>query len=108
MPEMFDIPTMAPIHYAKDSPLRPELVESLYHLYSVTRHPSLLAAGREIADAIEKHSRVRCGYASIADVTTKRCACMGAAGWACAVCVGCRSLWCVCTHSVCIPSSMSL
>lgn len=72
MPEMFDIISMAPVHYAKDAPLRPELLESLYHVYCVTRHPSLLQAGAEILRALNKYSKVKCGYASIADVITKR------------------------------------
>ena len=73
LPEMFDVSSMSPIHYAKDAPLRPELIESLYLVYCVTGHPSLLSAAAEILKSIQTYSRVRCGYASIADVVTKRC-----------------------------------
>ena len=72
MPEMFDVMSMSPIHFAKDSPLRPELVESLYLVYCITRHPSLLNAAAEIIKSINTYSRVKCGYASIADVISKR------------------------------------
>ena len=72
MPEMFDLASMKPVHYARDSPLRPELLESTYFLYTATRHPSYLYAGAEIMQSINSHSKVKCGYASIADVETKR------------------------------------
>ncbi len=72
MPEMFDLASMRPVHYAKDSPLRPELVESTFFLYTATRHESYLHAGVEIMQSINNHSKVRCGYAAIADVETKR------------------------------------
>ncbi len=70
---MFDLASNSPIHFAKDAPLRPELIESMYLLYCVTRHPSYLNAAAEMLRAINTFSRVRCGYASIADVSTKRC-----------------------------------
>lgn len=72
MPEMFELATMRPVHYAKDSPLRPELVESTFFLYTATRHESYLHAGKAILQSFNNHSKVQCGYASIADVETKR------------------------------------
>lgn len=90
IPEMFDLASMSPVHYARDSPLRPELVESIYLVYTVTRHPSLLHAGEEILRALNKYCKVKCGYASIADVVTKRCG----GGAACACVNVCCVLFC--------------
>ncbi len=72
IPEIFDIATMKAVHYAKDAPLRPELLESTFVLYSLTRDESYLHAGASIMAAINSQSRVRCGFASVADVQTKR------------------------------------
>lgn len=42
--------------------------------YTATRHDSYLHAGKAILQSFNNHSKVQCGYASIADVETKRCA----------------------------------
>eukprot|EP01138_Halocafeteria_seosinensis_P008945 gb/GECG01009142.1/.p1 GENE.gb/GECG01009142.1/~~gb/GECG01009142.1/.p1 ORF type:complete len:1045 (+),score=110.83 gb/GECG01009142.1/:1-3135(+) len=72
LPEIFDVSSQQPVSFAKDSPLRPELVESLYHLYTATRDQVYLEYARRLAIAMEKQSKVDCGYASVADVKTKR------------------------------------
>lgn len=72
LPELYDVPGRAPIHFAKDAPLRPELGESVFHAYAATRDPALLAWAATLAGALHNASRVPCGFASVADVTSKR------------------------------------
>ncbi len=45
-------------------PLRPELLESVYHLYAVTRDPSLLQIALRAQQALRK-TRVPCGFCSV-------------------------------------------
>lgn len=69
MPERFNWRTkQSDVHF---SPLRPELVESTYLLHQATHHPFYLHVGREIIRDIEKHSKARCGYATLHDVKDK-------------------------------------
>ena len=63
------LPHLAP---PQDSPLRPELIESTFHLYEATRDPHYLVAGREQLHALQNLTRVSCGFASIADVRTHK------------------------------------
>jgi len=50
--------------------LRPEFVESTYFLYRATKDPHYLEVGKKILKALQKYSRVTCGYAAIKDVRT--------------------------------------
>ncbi|XP_073229289.1 ER degradation-enhancing alpha-mannosidase-like protein 1 [Porites lutea] len=69
MPERFNWHTkQSEVHF---SPVRPELVESTYLLHQATHHPFYLHVGREIMRDIEKHSKARCGYATLHDVRDK-------------------------------------
>uniref|UniRef100_A0A7E4V370 alpha-1,2-Mannosidase n=1 Tax=Panagrellus redivivus TaxID=6233 RepID=A0A7E4V370_PANRE len=52
-------------------PLRPEFAESTYLLYMATKSPFYQHVGREIIDALNKNSRVRCGFATIHSVHDK-------------------------------------
>lgn len=52
-------------------PLRPELVESTYLLYQATKNPFYLHVGMEILQSLEKHTRVKCGYATLHHVIDK-------------------------------------
>lgn len=72
LPELYDVDRETLIHYARDSPLRPELVESAFHLYLATRDTHYLVVGREIVHSLQNISRVPCGFASVADVATRR------------------------------------
>jgi hypothetical protein len=45
-------------------PLRPELLESIYHLYRETRDPSLLKIALRAQQALRK-TRVTCGFCSV-------------------------------------------
>ncbi|RLN85884.1 hypothetical protein BBJ28_00017110 [Nothophytophthora sp. Chile5] len=49
--------------------LRPETIESLFYLYRVTKNPKYREFGWEIFEALEKHAKVKHGYAAILDVT---------------------------------------
>uniref|UniRef100_A0A914P2M9 alpha-1,2-Mannosidase n=2 Tax=Panagrolaimus TaxID=55784 RepID=A0A914P2M9_9BILA len=52
-------------------PLRPEFAESTYLLYQATKSPFYQHVGREIIDALNKHTRVVCGFATIHSVHDK-------------------------------------
>lgn len=52
-------------------PLRPEFLESTYYLYKATNDDHYLEIAKKALNQLEKHSRVRCGYAAISDVRTK-------------------------------------
>jgi len=72
LPEVYDTKTEAPTT-ARDSPLRPELVEALFYLsLALPGDPTVFRIARSIVSALDSQSRVECGFASVADVTTKR------------------------------------
>ncbi|KAJ6220899.1 hypothetical protein RDWZM_006711 [Blomia tropicalis] len=52
-------------------PLRPELAESTYFLYQATKNPFYFHVGRDILESINKHTRSKCGYATVHDVRKK-------------------------------------
>ncbi|KAJ1110562.1 hypothetical protein NDU88_007912 [Pleurodeles waltl] len=52
-------------------PLRPELVESTYLLYQATKNPFYLHVGVDILQSLEKHTKVKCGYATLHHVIDK-------------------------------------
>ena len=52
-------------------PLRPELAESTYALYRVTRDPYYLRVGQHILKSLNEAPRVAGGFATLKDVTTK-------------------------------------
>eukprot|EP00004_Rigifila_ramosa_P021518 TRINITY_DN5748_c0_g1_i1.p1 TRINITY_DN5748_c0_g1~~TRINITY_DN5748_c0_g1_i1.p1 ORF type:complete len:796 (-),score=157.68 TRINITY_DN5748_c0_g1_i1:14-2224(-) len=54
------------------SPLRPELIESTYFLYTATQDPYYLHTGRKMLKSLQAHARVECGFATVADVTSRR------------------------------------
>lgn len=52
----------------------PELIESVYHLYQVTKDPVLLHMGAQIYESIESVAKVPCGYATVSySVECGRC-----------------------------------
>ncbi|KAF7723480.1 alpha mannosidase-like protein [Apophysomyces ossiformis] len=53
-------------------PLRPEFVESTYHLYQATKDPFYLHVGEMIVEDLNNRTRVPCGFATIGDVRTGR------------------------------------
>jgi mannosidase alpha-like ER degradation enhancer 2 len=52
-------------------PLRPELIESVYHLYGKTRDPSLLKIALRTQQGLRK-TRVPCGFCSVHGVIARR------------------------------------
>jgi mannosidase alpha-like ER degradation enhancer 3 len=58
------------ISWARTSPLRPELIESTYHLYQATRDHKYLKMGRQMLEDIRRVSEVPCGYAAVGDIHT--------------------------------------
>jgi len=57
------------VHWG-EHPLRPEFVESTYFLYKATKDPHYLEVGKQLIDSLNKHVRVRCGFAAVKDVRT--------------------------------------
>ena len=72
LPDLFDLPSAKPVHFARDSPLRPELAESALHLFLATQDEHYLVVAREQIFALQNISRVDCGFAAIADVESHR------------------------------------
>jgi hypothetical protein len=52
-------------------PLRPELLESVYHLFAVTRDVSLLKIALRAQQALRK-TRVPCGFCSVHGVLSQQ------------------------------------
>lgn len=76
LPEVFDVGALSGkgrlLNFGKDSPIRPELIESTFYLYGATKRQRYLCAAKEMLRAIQHRNRVDCGYASLADVTGTR------------------------------------
>ena len=53
--------------------LRPEFIESTYHLYRETKDPYYLDVGKEVLENLQKHSRVECGFAAIKVIYVYKC-----------------------------------
>ncbi len=53
-------------------PLRPEIIESTYYLYTYTHDPKYLAMGKTYLDALMKYCRTYDGFAALADVRSKK------------------------------------
>merc|ERR1719319_1230936 len=51
-------------------PLRPELIESAYHLYRATKDPKYKEMGRVMMNTIQNRTRVKYGYSVLRDVIT--------------------------------------
>jgi mannosidase alpha-like ER degradation enhancer 1 len=49
-------------------PLRPEFVESTYHLYRATRDSFYLEVGKRILKDLTKRTKVRCGFAVLHNI----------------------------------------
>lgn len=68
-PEVFNYKTMKVEHGGY--PLRPEIVESTYILYTLTKDPKYLAMGRQMWQDFVKHTRTDVAYAGLKSVETK-------------------------------------
>ena len=69
---MYNLDSGKLLQYGRDWPLRPEVVESAYHLYTATRDIKYIKVAQHVMRTLQNTSRVKCGYASIADVRTHR------------------------------------
>lgn len=68
-PEVYNYRTGEVVH--PGYPLRPEIVESTYYLYSLTKDPKYLSMGKQIWDDFVKHCRTEAGYAHLKNIVTK-------------------------------------
>ncbi|XP_051887218.1 LOW QUALITY PROTEIN: ER degradation-enhancing alpha-mannosidase-like protein 2 [Pristis pectinata] len=68
LPEFYSIPQGSTVDKREGYPLRPELIESAMYLYRATGDPTFLELGRDVIEAIEKISRVDCGFATVRDL----------------------------------------
>lgn len=72
LPDVFDLETNSVRDYSLDSPNRPELLESAYHLYTATKDDKYIFFGRDVLTHLNTRLKVKCGYASLGDVVTGR------------------------------------
>jgi mannosidase alpha-like ER degradation enhancer 2 len=68
-PEEFNYRTMEVVHAGY--PLRPEIVESTYHLYHYTKDPHYLRMGESLFRDFVTHCKTEAGYAALKSVVTK-------------------------------------
>ncbi len=68
-PEEFNYRTMEVVHAGY--PLRPEIVESTYHLYHYTKDPRYLRMGETLFRDFVTHCKTEAGYAALRNVLTK-------------------------------------
>lgn len=71
-PEFYHIPTGEAGQGRETYPLRPELVESLMHLYRATGDPYLVKMGVGVLRSLQSGARTPCGFATIKDVRDHR------------------------------------
>lgn len=68
-PEKVQVPSFEPVPGEAHYLLRPEVVESLFVLWRITKNPKYRRWGYEIALSIEKHAKIPSGgYAGLANV----------------------------------------
>lgn len=53
-------------------PLRPEFIESTYHLYRATKDPFYLRIGEDFLERLREHSIAPCGFTGSLDITTDK------------------------------------
>ncbi|HMQ02458.1 MAG TPA: glycoside hydrolase family 47 protein [Pyrinomonadaceae bacterium] len=68
-PEVYDYKTGEVLH--PGYPLRPEIVESTYILYQLTKDPKYQAMGERLWKDFVRHCRTEAGYAHLKSVVTK-------------------------------------
>lgn len=71
-PEFYHIPSGEAGQGRETYPLRPELVESLMHLYRATGDPYLIQMGVGVLRSLQSGARTSCGFATIKDVRDHR------------------------------------
>ncbi len=68
-PEVLDYRAMRVVHAGY--PLRPEIMESAYTLYTSTKDPKYLEMGRTFFEGLVRHCRTDAGYTTLKNVVTK-------------------------------------
>jgi ER degradation enhancer, mannosidase alpha-like 1 len=68
LPERFVLNANALHSTERYYPLRPEFVESAFHLYTATRHPYYLTMGKFVYESLMNVTRVAHGFASVQNV----------------------------------------
>jgi ER degradation enhancer, mannosidase alpha-like 2 len=68
-PEVLDYRSMKVV--SPGYPLRPEIIESAYTLYQVTKDPAYLAMGRQFFEDLKRFCRTDSGYTTLKSVVTK-------------------------------------
>lgn len=69
-PEQLDYSTMKIT--SAGYPLRPEIIESAYYLYTYTHDPKYLDMGKTFFDSLVKYCRTDAAYAALSNVETKK------------------------------------
>ena len=72
MPEQFNLHHMKPSNGSKQYFLRPELIESLYHIYTVTMDEYYIDSAWNIFKNINDTARVECGFATIENIESHK------------------------------------
>eukprot|EP01129_Flabellula_baltica_P007733 TRINITY_DN3025_c0_g1_i1.p1 TRINITY_DN3025_c0_g1~~TRINITY_DN3025_c0_g1_i1.p1 ORF type:complete len:649 (+),score=124.41 TRINITY_DN3025_c0_g1_i1:74-1948(+) len=70
-PERFDLINFRPYSGFTGYPLRPELIESIYMMTTVTGDKKWLNYAEQMLDSILKYSKTDCGFAAIENVAQK-------------------------------------
>lgn len=71
LPEGFDVVEGRVAGQERNSPLRPELAESVFYLHWATDDPAWVGAARGMLFGLEKIARVPCGFAAVKDVRSR-------------------------------------
>ncbi|EGG23926.1 glycoside hydrolase family 47 protein [Cavenderia fasciculata] len=71
IPEGYNLMAGAVQQTQEAYPLRPELGESFYYLYTATHDPQFLRMGRDMIFSLNNLTRTKCGFAGIKDVETQ-------------------------------------
>ncbi|TMW56240.1 hypothetical protein Poli38472_008888 [Pythium oligandrum] len=72
VPEQFNVMQWKPVRdRGARYPLRPELIESTFYMHEATNDSSWLRAGAHFVHSLQKHTKTKCGYATVKDIETK-------------------------------------
>lgn len=71
LPERFVLASNSLHSSERHYPLRPEFVESTYHLYKATGNSTYLEMGKDVYNSLQTYSKVKHGYACVRNVETK-------------------------------------
>jgi hypothetical protein len=72
LPDMYDTAKNKFLSHSQGYPLRPELVESAYHLYTATGKQKYINFVKDAFHSLQNNTKTECGYAAISDVRTGR------------------------------------